>query len=88
MGPGSAAEFAVVSREFLDVMRGAPGALWAQLLSDGSDAFVLLSEWTAAADADAWESGDLARDFARRLDPLLAADRTLRRFEANGSPFK
>jgi len=65
----------------LGAMRSAPGALWADLLA-AEEGYVLLSEWRTAGDLDAFEASTVADAFARALDPVLAGERTKRRFSS------
>jgi len=79
--PGGEERLRELAASALEAIREAPGALWADL-AGVEDGFLLVSEWRAAGDADAWEAGEAARAFALGLDPLLVGERTKRRFAA------
>ncbi len=71
-------------RAFVDEIRAAPGALWADAARafDDDPSYVVASEWRTEADADAWEASEAATAFRERTDALLRGDVTRRRFTA------
>lgn len=68
----------------LATIRTTPGALWADAAKafDDEPSYVVLSEWTAPADLDAWEAGAEHEAFEQAVDVHLRADPTSRRFTA------
>ena len=73
--------FDAIVRRLVEAMRVASGNLWADAARafDDDPSYLVLSEWRARADADAWDASQRAVDLDAEVHPLLRGEPTRRR---------
>ncbi len=80
--PASVDAFEALVAELLGEMRGRPGCLWADAAKalDDDPSYLVVSEWRAEADLDAWETSKEASAYRDRGEELVREAPTRRRF--------